>query len=250
MKPGFEIMEAVPSVVLGLVAAASIAPWLNTHVGSVLAAFTVLPCVLLAIGFACGRPLRADGWLPLYLLPVVVATFAATIALGERLPLQGPVPDSPWNAMLIGLALGIASTPFVFVVAEEALSQVPPSQRLAAAALGATRWQSLRSVVLPAAGPGLVAAGLLGFMRCFGETMIVLMASGNTPIGGADPLTGLRALAADIALGMPDAAPHSAAWRNLLASALALVGISLLASLIARRLREGLRSRLGAGARP
>lgn len=244
LKPGLEIMEALPSVVLGLVAAASFAGWLRGHVATVLAIIIALPCLLLAAGFACGRPTRHDGWLPLWLLPLVVAAVAIVVALSSRASAPVFVPASPWNAMLVGFALGLASVPIVFAIAEDALSQVPPSQRLAAAALGATRWQSLATIVLPAAASGLFAAGLLGFMRCFGETMIVLMASGNTAIGGFDPLTGLRSLAADITLGMPDAAPRSAGWRDLVVAALALVVFSLLSSVLARGMRERLRRRL------
>ena len=247
LKPGLEVMEAVPSVVLGLVAAVSFASWLNAHVATLLAILVALPCLLLAVGFAWGRPTRRDGWLPLWLLPFVVAVAAIAIAVPERAAATAFAPDSPWNAMLVGLALGLSSVPLVFAIAEDALSQVPPSQRLAAAALGATPWQSLVTVVLPAAWAGLFAAGLLGFMRCFGETMIVLMASGNTAVGGIDPLTGLRSLAADIALGMPDAAPRSGAWRDLVVAALALVVFSLLTSALARGVRDRLRARLRRG---
>ena len=249
LKPGLEIMDAIPSVVLGLIATASFAGWLNTHLATALAILVVLPCVLLAAGLAYGRPTRRDGWLPLWLLPLVVAVAAVALAVSAHAPVPAIVPGSPWNAVLVGFALGIASVPLVFAIAEDALSQVPSSQRLAAAALGATRWQSLRTIVWPAARSGLFAAGLLGFMRCFGETMIVLMASGNTAIGGIDPLVGLRSLAADIALGMPDAAPRSAAWRDLVVAALALVVFSLLAGTLARFVRERLRRRLRHGTR-
>jgi len=246
LKPALEVLDAIPSVVFGLVAAVSFAPWLKTHVASMLAFVVVLPCVLLACGFAFGASSRRDGWLPLWLLPLVVATAALVFALASQREVAMSQPSSPWNAMLVGLALGVAALPLVFSVAEDALFLVPHSHAQAAFALGATRWQALTTVILPAAGSGLFAAALLGFMRCFGETMIVLMASGNTAIAGFDPLSGLRSLGADIALGMPDAAPASAAWRDLLIAALVLLALNMLFGVGAQLVRERLRRRMPA----
>lgn len=244
LKPALEILDAIPTVVLGLIAAVSFAPWLKAHVASLLALVVAMPCVLLAGGFRFGASSRRDGWLPLWLLPLVVATAALVFALASQHAAPVLPPSSPWNAMLIGLALGVAALPLVFSVAEDALFLVPNAHTHAAFALGATRWQALTTVVLPAAGSGLFAAALLGFMRCFGETMIVLMASGNTAIAGFDPLSGLRSLGADIALGMPDAAPSSAAWRDLLIAALVLLGLNVLFGATAQLVRDRLRRRL------
>jgi phosphate transport system permease protein len=178
------------------------------------------------------------------LLPLVIATASVVFALASRRAAPILLPSSPWNAMLVGLALGVAALPLVFSVAEDALLLVPRAHAQAAFALGATRWQALTTVILPAAGSGLFAAGMLGFMRCFGETMIVLMASGNTAIAGFDPLSGLRSLGADIALGMPDAAPTSAAWRDLLIAALMLLALNVLFGVTAQLVRERLHRRL------
>ncbi len=248
LKPALEMLEAVPTVVLGLVAATSFAPWLKSHVATLLALLVALPALLLAAGFAFGRPSRHDGWLPLSVLPLLCAIVAFGLWLSSRAQAPWIVPASPWNATLVGLALGVAALPLVFSVAEDALFLVPREQTQAAFALGATRWQALTTVVLPAAGAGLFAAALLGIARCFGETMIVLMASGNTAIGGFDPLIGLRSLGADIALGMPDAAPASAVWRDLLVATLALLASTVLLSLAAGFVRARLQRRLHAGA--
>jgi phosphate transport system permease protein len=244
LKPALEVLDAIPTVVLGLIAAASFAPWFKLHVATVLALIVTIPCVLLAAGFAFGTPSRRDGWLPLWLLPLIVAGAALGISLASTDAAPMIASASPWNASLVGLALGVAAVPLVFSVAEDALFLVPTAHTQAAFALGATRWQALTTVVLPAAGSGLFAAGLLGFTRCLGETMIVLMASGNTAIAGFDPLAGLRSLSADIALGMPDAAPMSAAYRDLLLAALALLASTVLLSLLAEYVRERLRRRL------
>jgi phosphate transport system permease protein len=244
LKPALEVLDGIPTVVLGLVAAVSFAPWLKAHVAPVLALVVAVPCVLLAAGFAFGTSSRRDGWLPLWLLPLVVATAAVVVAVASMYPAPALRPSSPWNALLVGFALGVAALPLVFSVAEDALFLVPRTHAQAAFALGATRWQALTTMVLPAAGSGLSAAALLGFMRCFGETMIVLMASGNTAIAGFDPLAGLRSLGADIALGMPDAAPVSAAWRDLLIAVLLLLAVNMLFGVTAQLVRERLRRRL------
>lgn len=147
--------------------------------------------------------------------------------------------------MLVGFALGFAALPLVFSVAEDALALVPAAHTRAAFALGATRWQALVTIVLPAAGSGLLAAAVLGFSRCFGETMIVLMAGGNAFGAPFDPLSAVRTLSSELAVSMPDAAPHGAAWGDLLLAALALLAVSVLASAIAEGMRSRLRGRLG-----
>jgi phosphate transport system permease protein len=250
IKPALEILDAVPTVVLGLVAFATVAPWLKAHVATLLALIVAIPAVLLAAGFLFGARVRAEGWLPLWLLPLVMATIAVAAAVAAGRHDAAIVPASPWNALLVGLALGFAAVPLVFSVAEDALFLVPREQTQAAFALGATRWQALVSVLLPAAGSGLVAAALLGASRCLGETMIVLMASGNTPLGGLAPLEGLRSLGAELALGLPDAEPGGAAYRTLLLAALALLVLTVLLSSLAGAVRERLRRRLHAEAAP
>ena len=250
LKPGLEILDALPTVVLGLVATATLAPWLKTHVASLLALIVILPCALLAAGFAFGARVRREGWLPLWLLPLLVALSALVVAFTTHAEITPFQPASPWNASLVGIALGVAALPLVYSVAEDALFLVPPTQTQAAFALGATRWQALATVVLPAAGSGLLAASLLGFSRCFGETMIVLMASGNTPVGGFDPLAGLRSISAELALGLPEATPQGAAYRNLLLAALILLATSVLFSLLADALRVRLHRRLQVDAAP
>lgn len=244
IKPALEILEAIPTVVLGLVAAATLAPWLKIHVATVLVLIAGVPLALLVLGMALGARVRRQGWLPLWLLPLIVmlaVVAAASASPGDPVRI---VPASPWNAMLIGLALGVAAMPTVFSVAEDALFLVPREHMQAAFALGATRWQALISVLLPAAGSGLAAAALLGLSRCVGETMIVLMTSGNTPLGGFDPLAGLRSLSAEIALGLPETAPDGSAWRSLLLAALVLLASTMLLSLAADAVRERLRRRL------
>jgi len=107
--------------------------------------------------------------------------------------------DSRLNALVAGVALSFAVIPVVFTVCEEALGAVPRSYVEASAALGAARWQTITRVVLPAAAPGIAASIALGLGRAFGETMIVLMASGNAAILSATPADSVRTLSATIA---------------------------------------------------
>jgi phosphate transport system permease protein len=107
--------------------------------------------------------------------------------------------DSRLNAIVAGVALSFAVIPVVFTVCEEALGAVPSSYVEASVALGAARWQTITKVVLPAAAPGISASIALGLGRAFGETMIVLMASGNAAILSANPAESVRTLSATIA---------------------------------------------------
>jgi len=246
LRAALELLEAVPTVVLGLIAFASIAPWLATHVAGVLVALIVVPCALLAWGFATRMPRRRLGWMPLWGAPLVVAALAIGVALGAGIGDARFAPTSPWNALLVGLVLGVATLPTVYAMTDDALAALPSSQTQAALALGATRWQALVTVALPAATSGLVAAACMAAARCFGETMIVLMASGNTPLGGFDWLGGLRSLSAELALELPRSAPSSAAWRELLLVALLLLATTMLLHAAARALRTRLRAEQGA----
>jgi phosphate transport system permease protein len=106
------------------------------------------------------------------------------------------------NAVVSGLALALTVVPVVFTVSEDALTAVPRSYREASLALGATRWETAWRVVLPAAAPGVLAAVVLGFGRAIGETMIVLMASGNAAISSWSFGDSIRTLSATIAAEM------------------------------------------------
>jgi len=103
------------------------------------------------------------------------------------------------NALNAGIALGLAVIPIVFTIAEDAMTSVPRSLRDAAVALGANPWQVSLTMVLPAAIPGISAGIVLGFGRAIGETMIVLMASGNAAIISASFLDSARTFSATIA---------------------------------------------------
>lgn len=113
--------------------------------------------------------------------------------------------QSRLNAFVAGIALGLAVIPVVFSIAEDALTSVPRSYSQAALALGASRWQTAWQIVLPAAAPGVFAAVVLGFGRAVGETMVVLMASGNASIMSLSLFDSTRSITATIAAELAEA---------------------------------------------
>jgi len=119
------------------------------------------------------------------------------------------------NSIVVGLALGFAVIPVIFTIAEDACSAVPGSLVSASRALGATRWQTAVKLVVPAASPGLFAGVMLGLGRAVGETMIVLMAAGNTPILDLSPFNGMRTMSAAIAVEIPEAPVGGTLFRVL-----------------------------------
>lgn len=131
-------------------------------------------------------------------IPSVVLGFFALIVLATWLQNQFDL-TFRLNAMNAGIALGLAVVPIIYTISEDALTAVPRSYRNASLALGASRWQTAWNVVLPAALPGVFAGIVLGFGRAVGETMIVLMASGNAAITSWDFAEPVRTLSASVA---------------------------------------------------
>ncbi len=101
--------------------------------------------------------------------------------------------------------MGFAVIPIIFTITEDSLANVPQHLRAGSLALGATRWQTAVRIVLPTASPGIFSAIMIGFGRAVGETMIVLMATGNTPVMDWSIFNGFRALSANIAVELPEA---------------------------------------------
>ena len=149
----------------------------------------------------------------------------------------------PRNAIVAGVAMAFAVIPIVFAIAEESLTNVPRTLSAASLALGATRWQTIARVVLPAASPGIFAALMIGFGRAVGETMIVLMATGNTPLLDFSPFDGFRTLSANIAVEIPEAPQGATLYRVLFLSALLLFAVTFAANGLADVVRERLRRR-------
>ncbi|GAA0558916.1 hypothetical protein GCM10008997_03700 [Halomonas salifodinae] len=269
IKPTLELMEALPGVVIGFVAGLVLAPFVERHLAGGLALIVLLPLVMLLAGGlwtrlpAAWRRCLPLGWAGLWLMPWLALWIA--LALWASPWLEAALFDGDlrgWleaslglgydqrNALIVGLAMGFAVIPSIFALAEDALSGVPASLGEGAQALGATRWQTLWKVLLPAAGPGVFSAVMIGAGRAVGETMIVLMATGNTALMSVSPLEGMRSFAANLAIELPEAVPGGTHYRVLLFSALLLFlftfAVNTLAELVRRRLKRRYRQ-LGAG---
>jgi ABC-type phosphate transport system permease subunit len=261
VKPVVEIMAAVPTVIVGFLGALWLAPLLERHlveaataavlgpaagIGA-LALFRLLPRTrnlvvpptveLIGVAIAFG----AGTWLAVAAAPLVEARLFAGDAvrwIWEHTGLR----YEQRNGVVVGIALGFAVVPVIYTIADEAFRSVPVSQIQGARALGATRWQVARHLVLPASFPGLVAAVMLGFGRAVGETMIVLMVSGNTPLLTSSPLDGMRTISATLAMEVPGAALGSAHLRILFLAGtllfLVTFVVSTIAGMVTRRLRQ------------
>lgn len=192
-----------------------------------------------AIELLAGLPTVVIGFLALTLLASLIAPPAQSLARVLDLPV------SRLNALVAGAALALALIPLVFAVAENALSAIPRSLTDAALALGATRWQAAVHIVLPAALPGLTAAVLLAFGRAMGETMIVLMASGNAPLLSWNVLEPARTLSATIAAEMAEAVFGGHHYRMLFLLGLVLLVFTFACNLAAERVLQGFHRRLG-----
>lgn len=262
LKPTLELMEALPGVVIGFVAGLVLAPWVERHLAAAATLLVVLPPGALLAGAlwrALPGALRGRlplAWAGLWLVPWLLALGWGAMAAAPWLEVRLVDGDlRAWldaelglhyaarNALIVGLAMGFAVLPSVYALAEEALAGVPKSLAEGAQALGATRWQALWRVVLPAAAPGLFAAVMIGAGRAVGETLIVLLASGNTALMSLSPMEGMRSLAASIAIELPEAAPGSPDYRLLLLAALVLFAFTFLVNTLAEWVRARLRHR-------
>lgn len=163
-------------------------------------------------------------------IPSVVMGFFALIVMATVL--QGIFGyQSRLNAFVAGVALGLAVIPVVFSIAEDALTSVPQTYTQAALAVGASKWQAAWHIVLPAAMPGVFAAMVLGFGRAIGETMIVLMASGNASIVSWSIFDSTRTITATIAAELAETVFGGAHYRILFTIGLLLFTVTFLANL-------------------
>lgn len=332
VKPAIETMAALPSVVLGFIAALVLSPWVENWVLAVLVAFLVVPIALLAGGFlwqllpwrhgAYARLLRpllfaavlvlalavAGGsapilekaffagdfrawlsgagegdrallvglllplalvlswWAGARLLPaslretaagqlgffaiVLLAACLLALAGGALLSLAGFEgrggvfgPYTQRNTLVVAFAMGFAVIPLIYTIAEDALSSVPEHLRAASLALGATPWQTAMRVIVPTAFSGIFAAVMIGMGRAVGETMIVVMAAGNTPLLDWNLFNGFRALSANIAVELPEAVRGGTLYRVLFLAGLVLFVLTFVLNTLAEVIRLRFRRR-------
>jgi phosphate transport system permease protein len=262
IKPLVEIMAALPSVVLGFLAGLVLAPLFEKSAVSVL----LMPLATLLVALALvpvwvrmpkwfrlrwGNGREVAWLLPTMLLGLLVAAWVAPAF--ERIFLAGDF--RAWllqshgytydqrNSIVVGFAMGFAVIPIIFTISEDALSAVPRSLTSASLACGASPWQTAWRVVLPTASPGIFSAVMVGLGRAIGETMIVLMATGNTPVMEWNPFNGMRTLAANIAVETPEAPAHGTLYRLLFFTALLLFALTFILNTVAELVRQHLRKR-------
>lgn len=262
VKPVIELMEAMPTVILGFFAGLFLAPYLEGHLPGVFSLFVVMPFGILLAGFIWSRlpesiRLRVpDGWEAAILIPVILFTgwgaltlspFLETWFFGGDMRLWitndlGITYDQR-NALVVGIAMGFAVIPNIYSIAEDAVFSVPRSLTLGSLALGATPWQTLTRVVILTASPGIFSALMIGMGRAVGETMIVLMATGNTPVMEMNLFEGMRTLAANVAVEMPESEVGGSHYRVLFLAALVLLMFTFVMNTLAELIRQRLRKK-------
>ncbi|MCY7296030.1 ABC transporter permease subunit [Alteromonas sp. a30] len=258
LKPSIEMLEAIPSVVIGFIAAIWLLPLGAESLAGVVGFILLLP--LYAVGMVLlhriilsttGKSIPIS--LPAFfvyllgfavLLSLVVPWLMQTLT-ALSVPSLFFVEEQDThskNTVVIALALGVAIAPSIYSLAEDAIYEVPVSLKRASYALGATRLQTLLNVVLKVAYPGIVSALMLGFSRALGETMILLMVTGNTPIAEWDLMEGMRSLTANLAIELPESEVGGMHYQVLFFTALLLLvftmGINTVAELLRLRLKK------------
>ncbi len=255
VKPTVELIEMIPSVVIGFVAAIWLMPVAEKYLLGLFLFLFLAPFLLLVFSLISNRfqDRLPWGWESLFLVVCVLLfmllfdfAFTVTGEAGTRTAFDHWViglyqEHINKNTLVLALALGFAIIPTVFTIAEDAINEVPKSLKMASFAMGATQVQTLERIVLVAALPGIIAAAMLGFARAFGETMIVLLVSGNTPVASWDLLEGVRTLTANLAIELPEAQINSTHYRILFFTALLLFTFTFVLNSLAEVLR--LRSR-------
>jgi phosphate transport system permease protein len=260
VKPSIEVMAALPTVILGFLAGLWLAPLIERELLGLSLALVVVPLAVVAAAriYSCVperlRRFTPEGWEALLLVPVLILATWASLSSGSVLEVWwfgGSLPQ--WlndqfgitydqrNSLVVGIAIGFAVIPTIFSISEDAVFSVPRSLTMGSLALGATPWQTALRVVLLTASPGIFSAIMIGMGRAVGETMIVLMATGNTPIMDLNIFQGFRALSANIAVEMPESEVHSTHYRVLFLAALVLFLVTFAVNTVAEVVRQRLR---------
>ena len=262
IKPTVELMAAIPSIVIGFLAALWLAPMIEDRLVGVFLTLFLIP-MFLALWAKFGHRLSKKNWIKFEfvpVLPIVLLAFILAFFIGSLVQdvvfagdfklwffeYSGSVIDQR-NSVVISFALGFTVIPVIFTISEDALSNVPNNMVAAAMALGSDRWQTIWRVVLPIASPGIFAAVMIGFGRAVGETMIVLMATGNTPIIDSSIFNGMRTLSANIAVEIPEAPVDGSLYRVLFLSALLLFVLTFVINTLAEIVRNRLQTKYRQG---
>ena len=262
VKPTVEIMEALPTVILGFLAGLWLAPLIEENLPAIMALLLLLPIAILLTALAWTklpehiRHRVPEGAHSIILIPVVLFIGWLSFAMSgsiENWVFDGNVRQyitnelgmtfDQRNSLVVGIAMGFAVIPTIFSIAEDAVFSVPKHLSNGSLALGATQWQTLVRVVLLTASPGIFSAIMMGLGRAVGETMIVLMATGNTPIMDWSIFQGMRTLAANIAVEMPESEVGSSHYRILFLAAFVLFIFTFVFNTLAEFVRQRLREK-------
>jgi phosphate transport system permease protein len=262
IKPTVEIMAALPSVVIGFVAGLYLAPVVERNLVAVMLLGIALPVfgtsgVLVwdVLPRALRRRVKVGaellvivpmlvigGWVAFASAPLVETWMFGGDARQWLSSTLGITYDQR-NSLVVGLAMGFAVIPIIFTICEDAFGSVPSNLVAASLAVGASRWQTAVRVVLPTASPGVFSAIMVGFGRAVGETMIVLMATGNTPLLDWSMFNGFRTMSANIAVEIPEAPQGGTLYRILFLSAALLFLLTFTVNTVAEVVRQRLRER-------
>ncbi|ANQ25520.1 phosphate ABC transporter permease [Vibrio natriegens] len=264
VKPSIELMEALPTVIIGFLAGLWFAPIVEDHLITVVVMLFILPLSTMIMGGLWAllpqslRNRLPNGWHALVLMPVLLVLIVLGVWLSPTIEqsffggdmrlflTEHGIGFDQRNALVVGLAMGFAVIPTIFTIAEDAIFSVPKHLSDGSLALGATPWQTLIYVVLLTASPGIFSAIMMGLGRAVGETMIVLMATGNTPLMDWNILEGMRSLSATIAVELPESEVGSTHFRLLFLAALILFlftfAVNALAEFVRQRLRDKYRA--------
>ncbi|MGR8947852.1 MAG: phosphate ABC transporter permease [Gammaproteobacteria bacterium] len=262
VKPSVEIMAALPTVILGFLAGLWLAPLIERYLPGVFIATICVPLSFIAASAIFHilperfRYRIAEGWEAALLIPLVcfgvwfsflISPAVETAFFGGNMPAWisenlGLAYDQR-NSLVVGMAIGFAVIPTIFSISEDAVFGVPKHLTTGSLALGATPWQTVIGVVLLTASPGIFSAVMIGLGRAVGETMIVLMATGNTPIMDLNIFQGFRALSANIAVEMPESEVDSTHYRILFLAALVLFAVTFAFNTVAEVVRQRLREK-------
>ena len=262
VKPTIEMMEALPTVILGFLAGLWLAPIIEIYLPAICLLLVFIPASVFITAFSWHKlpreykTLIPETWAPIILIPAILLAAYAAFALSPVLELHlfgGDVRQfitndlgidfDQRNSLVVGIAMGFAVIPTIFSMAEDAIFSVPKHLTSGSLALGATQWQTLVKVVLLTASPGIFSAVMMGLGRAVGETMIVLMATGNTPILDWSIFQGMRTLAANIAVEMPESEVGSSHYRILFLAAFVLFVFTFVFNTLAEFIRQRLREK-------
>jgi phosphate transport system permease protein len=227
----FLLLLPLAAVLASLAANTYVNPWLRQRFGAIareqfalvnLAKFLAISLLTIGVAYLAALAITATGW-----------------------DSRGGLLDTyvQRNALVVGFVMGFAIIPIVYTISDDALSTVPQHLRSASLACGATPWQTTWRVVVPTAASGLFSAVMVGMGRAVGETMVMLMATGNVPLMEINIFNGFRTLSANIAEELGDATPWSSHFRILFLTGVLLLIVTLAINTVAEAIRISFRKR-------